>query len=712
MRIKLTLTHVLFSLVLFCSSYGQNNNDRTLFLLMDTSLSMKDKNIEKEWQFIQSLTRDFESIMLIPFANTIHEKKTFSLDDAGLSSLKAYLNELNYDGAAYLPRGLDLLNAGEIWLFSDGNFLNETLPFTRKTPIHVVSSLPASDLTQINRILSETGGKFYDLNAPDAQEKGKSFIDETEVKNKVRFRVSGVVNSPVGPITNASIINLNTAEGTNSAQNGFYELDAAVGDTLSFSGLGYKTKTFLIGSSNRTVNMKLEERLYELEGVDVVAEKKEAEKTGSTVITQKSKGFSQRVLSKDDFNTNAVYLADLIRGKFAGVRVEGFGADARIFMRSTLSLGNAGDETPLYVIDGTPFTSYPDFLSVNTIENISVDTSLGAGNRFGNLGRNGVIYITTIAGLRAANNSQPDTLLNKEVYRFDALPYQDLAPAQPFYIAEILQAPDALSAYNTYLTNRKYHIENYNFFIRVAEALYQKGFKKEALLVASNIFENFQENPVALRSLALFFMSKQEFYKAAEAYKILTKNNNPAIDAYLGLADIALIQKDWNEALELLEFLVNTYNFENIEYRQIISNKLKYILENQPDALISDSLSAFVVTDNYQAYFVLEWNNPDIDFEVEFVNPSNIVYALKLAVGDSLVNQRKKWLFTSKDFFLQNSPLGKWLVNITYKGSVSSDDTVFYLTYFNPDGLAHRKDLYLPINFEGIKVKVLEIDLR
>jgi hypothetical protein len=91
----------------------------------------------------------------------------------------------------------------------------------------------------------------------------------------------------------------------------------------------------------------------------------------------------------------ATSLADVIVGKFPGVKVEGanmINSTTRFIIRG----GTMSMNAPAYAIfdiDGQVYTEYPDFIDPQNIKSIVILKSMISANRYGSRGRGGAIVI-------------------------------------------------------------------------------------------------------------------------------------------------------------------------------------------------------------------------------------------------------------------------------------------------------------------------------
>jgi TonB-linked SusC/RagA family outer membrane protein len=212
-------------------------------------------------------------------------------------------------------------------------------------------------------------------------------------------QITGRITDDTGaPMPGVTIVVQGTTSGTITDADGRYTIDAAEGQLLIFSFIGYQTTTrVLSGATVIDVQMFVEEnnlQEFVVVGYGTIQKK---DITGSVSAINSNQIKDQQVVSLD--------LA--MAGQMAGVVVSqstgapGGGASVRIRGAGSLSAGNE----PLYVIDGFPVTNDYDQRNnpLNTInpadiDNIQVLKDASATAIYGSRGSNGVILITTKSG--------------------------------------------------------------------------------------------------------------------------------------------------------------------------------------------------------------------------------------------------------------------------------------------------------------------------
>jgi TonB-linked SusC/RagA family outer membrane protein len=230
--------------------------------------------------------------------------------------------------------------------------------------------------------------------------------------------VSGSVSDNTGmPLPGVSVLVKGTKTATQTDFDGKYSIKATPSQILVFSYIGMKAQE--LSASSTTVNAKLKDDSVELESVVVTAlgVKKSARAVGYAV---------QEVKAADLNKASNNSLSGALQGKLAGVQITPSsgapGASSQIVIRGARSF--TGNNTPLYVIDGMPIASTPDFstgqgvtgsdianravdIDPNDIESITVLKGQAASALYGIRASNGVIVITTKSGKNLAQSGKP-----------------------------------------------------------------------------------------------------------------------------------------------------------------------------------------------------------------------------------------------------------------------------------------------------------------
>ena len=197
--------------------------------------------------------------------------------------------------------------------------------------------------------------------------------------------------------------------GTVTDADGCYELQAAAGDVLEISFLGYQTQTVQVGSAERyDFSMVPDSRL--LDEVVVTALGIKRSEKALTYNVQEVGGEELQTVKSTNF-------MNALAGKAAGVQINssasGPGGAVKVVMRGAKSITQ--NNNALYVIDGVPMynpvtTGGDGSMAVqpgseavadinpDDIESISLLTGPSAAALYGYEGANGVVLITTKKG--------------------------------------------------------------------------------------------------------------------------------------------------------------------------------------------------------------------------------------------------------------------------------------------------------------------------
>ncbi len=172
--------------------------------------------------------------------------------------------------------------------------------------------------------------------------------------------------------------------------NGKFSINAAPGNTITFSSAGKKTATYKVKGGDTEISMQMENDAQNLDEVVVVGyttEKKKDLKGAITVV-------KMNVVLKE---TNA-NLATSLQGRIPGLEISTDGAPGsgvKINLRGLASFNN--NTPPLYIIDGVPTYDF-NGLNPNDIESLQVLKDAASAAIYGARGSSGVIVITTKKG--------------------------------------------------------------------------------------------------------------------------------------------------------------------------------------------------------------------------------------------------------------------------------------------------------------------------
>ena len=207
-------------------------------------------------------------------------------------------------------------------------------------------------------------------------------------KNAIKGRILDATGEPV---IGATIKVKGTTNGALSDLDGYYTINAQVGDQLEISYIGYKTRT--IKAVQGPNNIILQEDSKNLNEVVVVGfgTQKKVNLTGSVAVVD-GKKLTQRPVQS---------AAQALQGIVPGLQISNSSggsleSNPSINIRGTATIGEGSSGSPLVLIDGME----GDINTINSqdIESISVLKDAAASSIYGSRAPFGVILITTKGG--------------------------------------------------------------------------------------------------------------------------------------------------------------------------------------------------------------------------------------------------------------------------------------------------------------------------
>ncbi|MUU78791.1 SusC/RagA family TonB-linked outer membrane protein [Winogradskyella endarachnes] len=178
--------------------------------------------------------------------------------------------------------------------------------------------------------------------------------------SNAQITITGTVTDAVSA-TPLPFVNItsNTGLGTTTNDDGTYSIVVSSNaDTLTFSFLGFKSQTIVVGDQT-LINIALEEDSAALDEVVITALGLERD--------TKELGYAVQAISSKSLNeVKTINFLDNLQGKLAGVTVTqgatGVGSSSKITIRGEASFSN---NNPLFVVDGVPINNETVFNFTN-----------------------------------------------------------------------------------------------------------------------------------------------------------------------------------------------------------------------------------------------------------------------------------------------------------------------------------------------------------
>lgn len=236
--------------------------------------------------------------------------------------------------------------------------------------------------------------------------------DENQSASGQPMKIKGTVTDKTGkPIIGAGVVIKGTTTGVATDVKGNFTINAAKGQVLTLSYIGYAPKEVVVGNSS-TLHITMDEGAIAMQGLVVTA----------LGIKREAKALSYKVqqIQTDEITTvKDANFMNTLAGKVAGVTINtsstGVGGATRVVMRGAKSITK--DNNAMYVIDGIPVlnsnkgkleqndeysiqprSESPADINPEDIESLSILSGAAASALYGSEAANGVILITTKKG--------------------------------------------------------------------------------------------------------------------------------------------------------------------------------------------------------------------------------------------------------------------------------------------------------------------------
>lgn len=561
--------------------------------------------------------------------------------------------------------------------------------------------------------------------------------------------IRGTVTDGRSPISDVTIAVEGGGPSTFTDDAGKYSIAANPGDVLKYTYQGMKTLRIRVEDVTRILSPTMAIDVAELDEVVVVGSNRKSQRdlereyvinerlirTAYGILNADTAPGYIRFMNEDDITPIYLCILDLLRNRFAGVRVvgdcSGGGAlpsvgqitniqgvvqnDAdsfnefddlapqRVFIRGASSIFN--QRAALFDVDGQIFTEPPIWLDINQIKRLAILNNFATTTQYGNLGAGGIIVINTLAGspkggklkdlARLRNNFETGPILTRaEVEAGEPTYYQDLNAAG--------SAADAKAVYEKYASRYAsapyFVLDAYRHFYEIRG---DEAFADEILAEHEYLFSR---NPVSMKALAYIYESESRLEKAHEAYKDVMRMRPNYGQSYMDLANSYRNLGRYDKAAaqyKRYDYLVaeNMIPVDSTDFVPILNREYNNLLFLHQAGIVSaaNRESLFVEEESFQGTrIVFEWNDGEAEFDLQFVNPENQYHIWKHAMESDAeaIMKEKEIGFNTEEFLIDDSLPGTWAINVRYHGNKSLSSTYLKVTIYDNYGTrSQRKDV-------------------
>ncbi len=665
-------------------------------LYWDTSLSRKDSDLEKELDFLKQYFRKIKEtkVNFISFSNTLMPSKTFYVKRGNCKDLLSEIRKQHYNGASnFADLFKEPQNPDQYLVFTDGINTYGDHKFIFGIPVFYINSSTDAN----NNILQDgsMSSEGYYLNLSKISTSAAIDYISNDIEDRSVYEIdtskeviSGTVfSTDTIPVQGCKISIKGSLIEAETNANGEFMINAKYQDVLVFTSFGMFSKSVVVDASKK-ISVTLNPKYTILDEVELKAQRDEREQEIiNEEIKKRGLGYANYTLFKEDFPQNAIFFSELIRGRFPGVQVFGFGDEATYQVRTPLSIN--GPLSPLFVVDGFPFTEPPVFLQPEQIKSISLNSSISGASRYGLIGTGGVFIIKT----NASFDEKKVTSLAKED-EYNESPFL-ISPnfGRPDYLNTLWESDSFSNAKSTYFSLLDMHRLEIPFYVYSADYFkrWNMDFSDQIL---SNLAELSADNYSVLRTLLFYLEERQEKEKALLLYKKIAKIKPNYAQSYLDLARSYKENNKFTEAFEIYKRILNNDN-KNIDFSEIsfqAKSQLRHLLTHHRSELpYTDLPNEFLVVQGDPVRIVFDWNDPQAEFELQFVNPERKFYKWSHIPeqNDELIADQVKNGIISKEFIIDESfTEGEWIINIqSFEKSAKLAPTFLKYTIYRNYGL-------------------------
>ncbi len=708
-----------FLSLLFLSVSSQTTEPQKTTIFWDTSVSMKDRDLKKDLSILEKIiTRTPDQDVKVVFFNVAIEVHEYSIRNGNWDVLKKDLSEVTYDGANVYSLINDLAGTANNYLFTDGNRVYENDAPVLPKNTFLVNSSPNRDEEFLKRTALLNRNRLMDFAAilPENIESLKKNKASTspQIKGKVY-----VDNTPAPDVT---IAVKGMPGGVLSGPDGSFSINAQPTDSLLITSRSHNTYKIIPVNAKDVLAIFMEANVFTLDEVVLVEKKQSEESVLNTPYGKENKekiGFAIQSLEDKDINAIQTDVSQSVINKFSNVTLGNREDLSKATMRSNTSI--LGNNYSLVVIDGVPQrqsdssrgassssqTSF-DYVNPDNIASISVLKGYAATNKYGSLGANGVILITTKSAEAAKKSGAPVDLarLTDNVYSEE----MSKSSAKLSGIRSVLEgASSEEEAYKKYLLLRQTTETDMNFFFEAYD-FFKKTNKDRAALVISTILELFPNDIKTFRAVSFAFAEAGYHDEVIRVNQEIIALNNTNVQAYL---DIALAKQgngNFQGSLNDLLALENGIKYPFLNKSGIsktLNRELRNLIFQHNNALNTSSVPARLLNNvKYNVRLLFEWSDPEAEFNLQFVNPQKRYFNWEHnrlgnaeRMKDEIING-----YCSEEFeFYGEGVQGTWILNATYLGNLettSSSPLVLKCSFYQNFGYPNQTKEEILVHFQ------------
>lgn len=649
---------------------------RNIAILWNHSLSNQERDLKKEFQFLNAYIQKARSIkvQLISINNySFHQKpmiicaqKVNCPNGKRFSYLRNLLNTLRFDGTSdYSKINLNQLKVNEILIFSNGirTIFDKSISAINK-PVTTINSSLKADTNLLKSIAKHSNGRFIDLSKINATEGFKQFIAYT---TQVRVISSSENIHRDNIFTELDNNRLNVFAKTNpDFTQGWIQLE--------ISQQGKKTRKAFRLNYSIPVKQNLNS-LWATQKINKLSFDYKKNKKRIIYLAKRHK-----VLSKDtslivldrieDYVRHEILPPHELRQQYSKLikqkinkklyeKEQALIDSIKLLQEQKRWFNKKFPKTPPppVVIDQKSNTDDTTIMS-EQVQNAPVSVA------------SPVRHSPPRPALRTRSKNSVE---KKKVIASKPKAEIKLKSFNPnaAYIKHI-KVQKKGNWLNTYFTLKRQYIKQPMFYVDVADLFYKNSLKKEAIIILSNLLELDFENSEFLRVFALKAMEFGEYKLAIKAFEKVKELRPFEPQSFRDLALAYNKNKQHQKAADMLySILIHTWSGRFAGIKIVIINELNNILSLHKNINKSKFDRRLINHIPVDLRIVINWSsdNTDIDLWVNDPYKEKTYYSNKISrIGGKISNDITQG-YGPEEFMIRDAVPGNYKIQANYYGN-------------------------------------------
>jgi tetratricopeptide (TPR) repeat protein len=333
---------------------------------------------------------------------------------------------------------------------------------------------------------------------------------------------------------------------------------------------------------------------------------------------------------------------------------------------------------------------------VQQIETISILKSLSAVNRYGAIARGGVIQIKMKnSGKLLDDDGKPVNTALVKGNDYEETPDVIGRVLEKSSISSKLEKAnsyeEALAVYKS--AKQNLNSESIPFMVDASDYFMKWDTDFSIKILKEGIQKAFN-NVKALKTIAYKLDEKGAFGEAKLVYQRIALLRPKDIQSYKDLALSYNAAGDYNEAMSLYKKMLAN-NLPDMDFSPIgeaIVNEVQHLVAHHRLEVDYKGLHPDLLSVKYKKdlRIVFDWNDPNVEFELQFVNPQKKYYNwihTNFENRDRILDE-VKYGYHTEEYIIDDADAGEWIINLE---GLSTDDpnnpTYLKYTVFKNYGL-------------------------